>query len=136
MKKSIKKGVVVISSMVFMSVILLAFTPGIQKPWNVPAKYKSMKNPVKNDQASINAGKATYAKHCKSCHGTKGLGDGPKATTLKTKIPSFATKEFKARANGDVYYQTIIGRDEMPNIEKKILDESERWNLVNYLYSF
>jgi len=136
MKKSIKKGVVVISSMVFMSVILLAFTPGIQKPWNVPAKYKSMKNPVKNDQASINAGKATYAKHCKSCHGAKGLGDGPKATTLKTKIPSFATKEFKARANGDVYYQTIIGRDEMPNFEKKILDESERWNLVNYLYSF
>ena len=94
-----------------------------------------MKNPVKSDATSINAGKATFAKHCKSCHGAKGLGDGPKATTLKTKVPSFASKAFKSQAPGEIYYKAIIGMDEMPNFEKKILDESERWSVVNYLGS-
>ena len=118
-----------------MSFIFFAFTPGDQKPWIIPAKYKSMKNPVKSDPTSINAGKAVFAKHCKSCHGAKGLGDGPKATTLKTKIPSFATKAFKGQAPGELYFKSIIGMDEMPNFEKKILDESERWSLVNYIGS-
>jgi mono/diheme cytochrome c family protein len=136
MKKSLKNTITIISSLVFMSFIFFAFTPGDQKPWNIPAKYKSMKNPVKSDPTSINAGKAIYAKHCKSCHGAKGLGDGPKATTLKAKIPSFATKEFKSQVPGETYYKAIIGMDEMPNFEKKILDESERWSLVNYLGSF
>jgi len=29
----------------------------------------------------------------------------------------------------------VFGREEMPNFEKKILDESERWSVVNYLGS-
>jgi mono/diheme cytochrome c family protein len=135
MKNSIKRSIVIISSLVFMSSIFFAFTPGYQKAWNIPAKYKSMKNPVKSDPASINAGKAVYAKHCKSCHGAKGLGDGPKAATLKAKIPSFASKAFKGQAPGEIYYKAVIGMDEMPNFEKKILDESERWQVVNYLES-
>jgi mono/diheme cytochrome c family protein len=135
MKNSFRKSIVIISSLVFMSSIFFAFTPGYQKPWNIPAKYKTMKNPVKSDATSINAGKALYAKHCKSCHGAKGLGDGTKAATLKTKIPSFATKEFKGLPAGEVYYKAIIGMDEMPNFEKKILDDSERWSVVNYILS-
>ena len=136
MKKLFKNGSIIISAMVIMSFMLFAFTPSDQKPWNVPAKYKSMKNPVKSDPTSINAGKAVYAKQCKSCHGGKGLGDGPKAASLKTKIRSFASKEFKAQAAGEKYYESIVGRDEMPNFEKKILDESERWSLINYIDAF
>ena len=135
MNKLFKNSTVIISSLIFMSFMLFAFAPGNQKPWNVPAKYKSMKNPAKADVASINAGKEIFAKHCKSCHGAKGLGDGPKAATLKTKVPSFASKAFKSQAPGEIYYKAIIGMDEMPNFEKKILDESERWSVVNYLGS-
>ena len=136
MNKLFKSSTVIISSLIFMSFMLFAFAPGNQKPWNIPAKYKSMKNPVKSDPTSINAGKALYAKHCKSCHGGKGIGDGPKAASLKTKINSFASKDFKAQAPGEKYYESIVGRDEMPNFEKKILDESERWSVVNYLDTF
>jgi hypothetical protein len=32
-----------------------------------------------------------------SCHGPKGLGDGPKAANLKTKMRSFTSAEFKAQ---------------------------------------
>jgi len=135
MKNSINKSIVIISSLVFISFIFFAFTPGYQKPWDVPAKYKTMKNPVKSDPTSITTGKATYAKHCKACHGVKGLGDGPKAGSLKTKVPSFASKAFKSQAPGEIYYKMVFGREEMPNFEKKILDESERWSVVNYLGS-
>lgn len=136
MKKLFKNGTIIISSMVIMSFMLFAFTPSNQKPWTVPAKYKSMKNTVKSDDASKNAGKALYAKHCKSCHGAKGLGDGPKAASLKTKIRSFASKEYKGQTPGEKYYESFIGRDEMPNFEKKILDESDRWSLINYIDAF
>ena len=41
--------------------------------------------------------------------------------------------KFKAQGAGDVYYQAIVGRDEMPNFEKKITDEADRWALVAYI---
>jgi len=136
MKKLFKNSSIIISAMVIMSFMLFAFTPGNQKPWNVPAKYKSMKSPVKSDPTSINTGKALYAKQCKSCHGGKGIGDGPKAASLKTKIMPFASKDFKAQTAGEKYYESFVGRDEMPNFEKKILDESDRWSLINYIDTF
>ena len=136
MKKLFQNSTMIISAMVITSFMLFAFAPSDQKPWNVPAKYKSMKNPVKNDATSQNAGKALYAKHCKSCHGAKGLGDGPKAASLKTKIRSFASKEYKAQTAGEKYFESFVGRDEMPNFEKKILDETERWSVINYMETF
>jgi mono/diheme cytochrome c family protein len=105
-------------------------------PWTIPAKYKSMKSTVKAGDASIaTVGKDLFLKNCKSCHGAKGLGDGAKAATLKTLVPSFADAKFKAAAPGDVYYQSFVGRDEMPNFEKKITDEADRWALVAYIKS-
>lgn len=103
-------------------------------PWTIPAKYKTMKSTVKAGDPTINTvGKEMYNKHCKSCHGTKGLGDGPKSAMMKTEMPSFADKAFQAQTDGEIYYQSIIGRDEMPNFEKKIVDEGDRWALVAFI---
>jgi len=103
-------------------------------PWEIPAKYKTMKSSIKaNDASVMTTGKELYNKHCKSCHGAKGLGDGPKSATLKTTVPAFNDKAFQARTDGEVYYQSIIGRDEMPNFEKKILDEGDRWAVINFV---
>lgn len=122
------------------SIILIFATANIvmaQKaggPWVIPAKYKSMKSTIKATDASINTvGKELYNKHCKSCHGAKGLGDGPKSATLETMVPSFTDKAFKAQGDGDIYYQSFVGRDEMPNFEKKILDEGDRWAVVYFI---
>jgi mono/diheme cytochrome c family protein len=103
-------------------------------PWETPAKYKTMKNPVKSSDADAMAnGKALYAKHCKSCHGAKGLGDGPKAANLKTTCGDFSSKDFQAFTDGELFYKTSIGRDEMPGYDKKIPDEADRWAIVNYM---
>ena len=104
------------------------------KPWPVPAKDKAMKATVKLTDAKVIAtGKELYAKHCKSCHGTVGEGDGPKASSMKTKIESFKDSKFQAQSDNDIYYQIVVGRDEMPAFDKKLLDEEDRWALVNYV---
>lgn len=133
MKTQFRLAALLVVTLIFVSAnIAMAQKAG--GPWTVPAKYKSMKSTVKAGDPSINTvGKDLFAKHCKSCHGTKGLGDGPKSASLKTLVPSFADKKFKAQADGDIYYQSFVGRDEMPNFEKKILDEADRWALVNYI---
>jgi len=106
-------------------------------PWDVPAKDKAIKNPVKFSDASTNTvGKEMWAKHCKSCHGSKGLGDGPKASGLKTFPGDFSGKDFQALSDGEILYKTDKGRDEMPGYEKKIPDMQDRWALVNFMRTF
>jgi len=75
-----------------------------KKPWVVPEKLKTAKNPVKSDDANVTAGKALYTKHCKSCHGAKGLGDGPKAKELETPTGDFST-DLKDQTDGDLFLQ-------------------------------
>lgn len=123
---------------IFLGVILLmSFTPQDQKKgaaWDIPAKYLKMKNPTKADDASLQKiGKMMWAKHCKSCHGSEGKGDGPKSKQLKTAIEDFSSKTFKANSDGELYYKSFVGRDEMPNFEKKITTEEDRWAIINYM---
>lgn len=126
---------------VFFGVLLLmSFTPQDQKKggaWDIPAKYQKMKNPTKADDAGLlKIGKMQWAKHCKSCHGSNGEGDGPKAKQLKTFPGDFKSKEFKANSDGALYFMSYIGRDEMPNFEKKITTEEDRWAIINYMKTF
>lgn len=124
-------------SLVMASAIFMAFAlPQDQKvggPWEIPAKYKTMENTFKDDASLMKVGKMLYTKHCKSCHGGKGEGDGPKARSMKTVIRSFSMTEVQAQSDGVLYYQSFIGRDEMPNYEKKIEDDEDRWAVINYL---
>ncbi len=133
MKTSVKLISVLFTLLIFgMANFVMAQKAGAA--WVIPDKYKTMKNTVKATDASVmTTGKELFNKHCKSCHGAKGLGDGPKSATLKTIVPSFKEKAFQAQPDGALYYQTFVGRDEMPNFEKKILDEGDRWAVVNFL---
>ena len=104
--------------------------------WKIPGKYVAMKNPVKPNPADLRIGKTLFAKNCKSCHGTVGKGDGTKAKGLKTKFIGDFTKGFgKQSKDGEIYYKSFFGRNEMPNFMKKIKDEEDRWIIVNYLKS-
>jgi len=106
-----------------------------QKPakWVAPDKYKTMKNPSAGDASSVSNGKDLFAKHCKSCHGKDGLGDGPKAATLGVSCGDFTAKEFKAQSDGEIFYKITTGRDKMPAFGKTITEDADRWALVNYL---
>ena len=135
MKNSIRLAAMLCTVIIFVTTNI-AMAQKAAGPWTIPAKYKSMKSTVKAGDPSIaTVGKDLYNKNCKSSHGSKGLGDGTKSASLKTLIPSFAEKKFKAQADGDIYFQSFVGRDEMPNFEKKILDEADRWAVVAYIKS-
>jgi mono/diheme cytochrome c family protein len=102
-------------------------------PWQVPSKYMKMKNPYADVQDTEQIGKELYMVHCKSCHGSKGKGDGKKANTLETLVPDITTSDFKSQTDGQLYYKTYIGKDDMPGFEKKIKDNEDQWLLINYL---
>ncbi len=116
--------------------VLTGFTPFQKKPWNVPDTHKNKKNPVAKDAEALSTGKALWATHCKSCHGTKGLGDGSKAAQLKTEPGDFSKADVQAQTDGELFYKTSVGRDDMPAFKKKIPDQDDMWALVHYMRTF
>lgn len=105
------------------------------KPWPVPAEFKNMKNPVAKDDASTKIGATLYNKMCASCHGKTGLGNGPKARGLKTFPGDLSGAEYQNQTDGEHFYKTKFGRDEMPKYEGKVSDE-DIWHMVNYMRTF
>jgi mono/diheme cytochrome c family protein len=118
------------------AVLLLSVTLAAQpKPWVVPANFKTMKNPVAVSDASTKAGQTLYAKTCAACHGKTGLGDGPKAKSLKTVATNFTKAESQNQTDGEHFYKTKTGRGDMPKYEGKLSDD-DIWNVVNYVRTF
>jgi mono/diheme cytochrome c family protein len=118
------------------AVMFVAFTAFLNQgdPWDIPSKYKSMKNPSDtSDKECMDVGKSLFDKHCKSCHGSEGFGDGKKAGEIDTPMPDLTTSEYKSQGDGVKYYQSFIGRKDMPNFEKKITSEEDRWCVINYI---
>ncbi|WP_255444011.1 cytochrome c [Robiginitalea sp. SC105] len=117
-----------------LSLFLFAFTTNYQDTWVVPKEYKDMKNPTDaSDRENMAIGKSLYSKHCKSCHGSEGYGDGPKAADLTGNLGDFSTSDFQAQTDGALFYKTTFGRDDMPEFAKKLPDDEDRWLIVNYV---
>lgn len=106
------------------------------KPWPVPDKNAKMANPLKSDDESLKTGKEVWAKHCQSCHGKQGKGDGSKAAQLKTAAGDFTKADVQKQSDGSLYYKIVEGRDDMPAFKKKIPDQDEIWAVVNYMRTF
>jgi mono/diheme cytochrome c family protein len=115
--------------------LLCAFTFHQAKPWPVPDKFNKMTNPMKSDAEVVKAGKVLWLKHCASCHGKTGLGDGTKAAQLDTEVGDLTLAEVQKQSDGSIFYKTQEGRDEMPSFKKKIPDEEEIWQIVHYVRS-
>jgi mono/diheme cytochrome c family protein len=131
------------SKMIVVITLLVIFIGGASfrffqepKPWPVPDKYNTMANPVKSDASSINAGKATWAKHCQSCHGKSGKGDGTKAAELDTHPGDFTQASVQGETDGAFFYKIGEGRKDMPSFKKKIPDAEDIWSVINYMRTF
>lgn len=111
---------------------LLSFNTLFQEEWKVPEKYKKMKNTTASSAENVALGKSLYAKHCKSCHGKDGLGDGPKAKEVEGDLGDFSSKKFQSQSDGDMFYKSYIGRKDMPNYEKKMTSE-DVWLVIHYM---
>lgn len=123
------KLITIVSAFAF---FLYSFTSVVQEKWVVPEKYVNMKNPT-DPKVDLNIGKSLYDKHCKSCHGKEGYGDGPKANEMKGDLGDFSSEEYQKQTDGELFYKTSFGRDDMPEFTKKMPDDEDRWLIVNYM---
>jgi len=122
----------IIAILGIVSLAFYAFTNRVQDEWKVPEKYVKMKNPI--DAGTDKAiGKSLYTKHCQSCHGKEGYGDGPKAAEQNGDLGDFSSEDFQAQTDGELFYKSSFGRDDMPEYTKKMPDDEDRWLIVNYI---
>ena len=137
MKNLIKSRSLYVMAVLAATFISMAFIHSFQNDdWVVPEEFENMENPVAADEESLDIGKELYAKHCKSCHGKYGEGDGPKAGELDTDCGDFTSEEFNNQTDGSLFYKSKEGRDDMPTYTKKIPDDEDIWHLVNYMRTF
>jgi len=100
-----------------------------------PVDFKSIKNPTKE---ILSKGKELYDMNCKSCHGEKGMGDGPAGLSMNPKPRNFHLKE--GWTNGrtiDAMYKTLqegIIKNGMPAFE--YMSPTDRFNIILYIRTF
>lgn len=104
--------------------------------WRVPESARKLQNPVPATQANLQEAGEAYAKHCKSCHGVNGDGNGDRADELSTMPSDFTDVHEMSRAtDGDLYWQITHGKRPMPAFASKLTDK-QRWELVDYIRAF
>ena len=99
------------------------------------AEAAKLKNPVAADPASVEDGKKLYSRHCASCHGPAGKGDGGMALSGGT--PANLTDETWDHGSSDGEIFVVIRDGTSTDMEsyKEKLTEKQIWNLVNFIRS-
>jgi mono/diheme cytochrome c family protein len=132
-KKSFTVITILVGSFVLSSMTTMKLNQ--QDYWKVPEEYQNMENPYADTKDDEKIGRAIYSKHCKLCHGSKGLGDGPGSELLETPVANFTLPTFKNQSDGSVYYKIYTGRINMPGFEKIITEDEDMWMVVKYIKS-
>jgi copper transport protein len=92
-------------------------------------------NPVATDAASITAGQALYQENCEPCHGPQGKGDGPAGLALNPHPADLSVHAAPGLHSDYKLYDWITNGypgSAMPAFGK-LLDDEQRWQLVNFL---
>jgi mono/diheme cytochrome c family protein len=81
-------------------------------------------------------GAATYTEKCAPCHGVLGQGDGPQAAQLPNPATPIGTHEIALQAAPQDWYAIVTNG----NLERFMppfssLSDTERWDVVAYVYS-
>jgi mono/diheme cytochrome c family protein len=95
-----------------------------------------VKNPVAATPESIAAGKATFMKTCKFCHGEDAKGDGPMAPKDSHPANLVDDKWDRGSTDGEIF--AVIRNGAGPKFEmkpNKALSDQDIWNIINYLRS-
>jgi mono/diheme cytochrome c family protein len=102
------------------------------EPWIAPARAAKKANPIAADAKSVELGKKLWERDCLSCHGAKGLGDGPKAADLERKVASLEDPVVWDQTDGAIFWKLVEGKAPMP-ATKTLMSDDERWHVINYM---
>ncbi len=102
--------------------------------WVAPAKAAFKANPIRATPESVKAGRKVFTNNCVPCHGATGKGDGQLAAFLPVKPANLSNADVWRQTDGEIFWKISTGRQPMPTWET-VLEEEDRWNVVNYLRS-
>ena len=109
------------------------------RKWTAPDAEKARVNPVEATPAALLKGRALYQKHCASCHGDKGKGDGP-AESYETEPATDLTEPAlqERPTDGEILWKITTGLKSgtdviMPSIAQRVPAEEDRWKLVRFM---
>jgi len=54
-------------------------------------------------------------------------------TVCRTSSGDFSMEEFQVQTDGEIFWKTTEGRDDMPTFKKKVPSDEDRWLMVNYI---
>jgi hypothetical protein len=147
MKQLVSVGVLVLSPLVAVTALEgQAADPkkDAEDPYEIPEAARERRNPVVRSDIALRSAHTLWEKHCQTCHGVTGRGDGPNARLheqRKGHAPRNLTNP-KVQDNltdGEIFWRISKGIIEegnsviMPKYEDKISSETERWQLVLFV---
>ncbi len=104
---------------------------------DVPDEAAAVPNPFASDEESLAAGTVLYAANCAICHGETGEGDGPAAAGLEKAPSDLHEGHVQENSDGALFYIISHGKPDTPMPAwDNVLDEDERWHVVNFLRTF
>ena len=119
--------------------LLMATAAAAAGKWTAPDEEKARVNPVEATPAVLLKGQALYQKHCASCHGDKGKGDGPAESYETEPATDLTDPALQDRlTDGEILWKITKGRREgtevvMPGIAQRVPAEEDRWKLVRFM---
>lgn len=95
---------------------------------------KKLKNPVPYSKKSIAQGRTTFQRYCTSCHGPDGKAQ---VDVVANATDLTSPGDFKSgTTDGEIFRSIRDGAGEsMPPFKTQLTDETELWNLVNFIRS-
>lgn len=120
----------VVSGWWLVAVLALA---GIAQEPRRNAEAQKLKNPEPKNAATLEAGKKLYARHCASCHGPQGKGDGGMALAGGT--PSDLTDETwdYGSTDGEIFVAIRDGVSADMLAYKDKLNDQQIWQVVTFI---
>ena len=124
-----------VSSVVASFFLFTALVCAQAKGWSIPENAASEKNPLNASTEVLKKGESLYKTHCATCHGPKGLGDGPSVDPHDRKNKP-ANLVMSRNPEGVVFYKAWNGREDpkMPAFKSRMTKE-ETWAVVAYVMS-
>lgn len=102
------------------------------------AAQSAIPNPRPMSLESLDNGHRLFLRYCRTCHGDKGLGDGPVSMTGSIQGPFGGVLPLagpasiaRVRSDGHIYSTIRYGRRRMPSYSR--IASADRWDIVNYI---
>jgi mono/diheme cytochrome c family protein len=113
--------------------------------WEAPPAARALVSPLSHTNTEhVRKGRALFVKHCVTCHGDQGRGDGPSAR-LHARRSGYAPRDLSrpdvqaGLTDGEIFWKLGLGwrpggRIVMPGVGDEVSPE-DRWRLVLYVRS-